>query len=438
MKIFGTILLVSAGLINVRAGEDAPSIDLSSDYLNGLVAEARTNNPSLKAADYRVVAARLNAEAVRTWEDPEFKLEGSTFSPRGMNPAQIGDLGYGIEQKLPLWGRPELSRRAAQADSSLREADLDYRVQELRRDITKELLATALAEKAVDIEEQDLAWLEATEQAVESKYRNGQAALADTLQIQNELAERADQLRTDRHWVAHQRFNLNRLLNRGGDSPWPSLRLPPAAPAVPFSAKLLSLALANEPKLKVMGEEIKQAEASAEFTQRTRLPEVILGVEGRQYSGDGGFREGDLMLRLSLPWFNGDKYGKDYDRDKAKQHSAEQEREDQVWMVREQLHHLSVEIEASRREALLYSGEITARATQALASRSSEWESGRGTLRDVLEARRSLLESDLTAARAVATENEMLAELLLWSGLEKIEDLAPLLNEPSLFPTHEH
>jgi outer membrane protein TolC len=432
MKNFALILLLSSGLA------DAQSILVSSEYINNLVAEARTNNPSLKAADSRVRAAALNADAVRTWEDPAFVVGGSTFSARGMDPAQFGDLAYGIEQKLPLWGRPKLTRRAAEAEASLRLADANYRLQQLRRDLSKELLSAALAEQVVDIGEQDLAWLEATVNTVEARYRNGQAALADTLEIQNELAERNDRLHTDRHLLAHEQFNLNRLLNRAADSPWPPLRLPPAAPAVSFSAKLLSLALANEPKLKVMSQEIKQAEASAELTRRTRLPDVSLGVEGRQYSGDGGFREGDLMLRFSLPWFNGGKYRKDYDRDREKQKSAEQEREDQVWMVREQLHHLSVEIEASRREALLYGGEITTRSAQVLTSRLSDWETGRGLFRDVLDARRVLLDSELMSARAVAEEHEMLAELLLWSGLENVEALAPLAGEPSLLSNHDH
>jgi outer membrane protein TolC len=438
MKNFGIILLVSGGLLKVQAAADVQSVIISTDYINRLVAEARTNNPSLKAADARVRAATLNAEAVRTWEDPGFLVGGSTFSASGMNPAQFGDLAYGLEQKLPLWGRPKLTRHAAATETSLRLADAHYRLQQLRRDLSKELLSAALAERVVEIGEQDLAWLEATVKAVEARYRDGQAALADTLQIENELAERNDRLQTDRHLLAHEQFNLNRLLNRAVDSPWPRLQLPPAPPAISFSAKLLSLALANEPKLKVLSQEIKQAEASAALTRQTRYPDVSFGVEGRQYSGDGGFREGDFMLRFSLPLFNKDKYHKDYQRDKEKQESAEEEREDQVGMVREQLHHLSVEIEASRREALLYGGEITTRAEQALTSRLADWATGHGLFRDVLEARRLLLESELMSARAVADENEMLAELLLWSGLQNVEALASLASEPSLLPNHEH
>src|SRR5439155_20563979 len=220
-----------------------------------------------------------------------------------------------------------------------------------------------------------------------------QTVVADLLQIQSKVSQRNHMLHHDRHRHAPQRFTLKRLSTRDAGSGWPALKLPPVAPAIPLSSSLLALALRNEPKLRVLDQEIKQAAASAELTRKMRLPDVSLGVEGRQYSGDGEFRSGMFTLRFSLPWVNRDKYRKDYERDKERQKSAEQEREDQVLMVRQELHHLSVGIEAMRREALLYNDEITARATQALTSRLAEWEAGRGAFRDVLDARRMLLES---------------------------------------------
>src|SRR6266511_2492458 len=443
MKSIGTILFVSAGLLNARAADDARSVEatnalvISTAFINRLVAEARTNNPSLKAADSRVRSATLNAEAVRTWEDPMAMFGGSVYSSRGFDPTEDGNLAYGVEQKLPLWGRPKLARRVAQAETSMREAEVHYRARQLRSEITKALVVTALAERVVEIGEQDVAWLQATEKATDNKYRAGQAVVADTLQIQNEVAKRNDTLRTDRLRLAHERFTLNRLLNRDVSSSWPSLKLPPVAPAIPLSAKLLSLAVLNEPKLNVLEQEIKQAAASAELTRKTRLPDVSLGVEGRQYSGDGEFRSGMFTIRFSLPFANRDKYRKDYERDKERQKSAEQEREDQVLMVREELHHLAVGIEAMRREALLHTDEITTRAMQALTSRLSEWEAGRGAFRDVLDARRMLLESELMSARATAEEHQMLADMLLWTGLENLEALTALANEPVLLPDHE-
>jgi cobalt-zinc-cadmium efflux system outer membrane protein len=444
MKFIGTILFVSAGLLNAGAADDERSVEatntvlISTALINRLVAEARTNNPSLKAADSRVRSATLNAEAVRTWEDPMAMLGGSVYSSRGFDPSEDGNLAYGVEQKLPLWGRPKLTRRVAQAEASMREAEVNYRAHQLRSEITKTLVVTALAERVVEIGEQDVAWLQATEKATDNKYRAGQAVVADTLQIQNEVAKRNDTLRTDRRRLAHEHFTLNRLLNRDVSSSWPSLQLPPVVPAIPLSAKLLSLALLNEPKLKVLEQEIKQAAASAELTRKTRLPDVSLGVEGRQYSGDGEFRSGMFTLRFSLPFANRDKYRKDYERDKERQNSAEQERQDQVLMVRAELHHLAVGIEAMRREALLHTEEITTRAMQALTSRLSEWEAGRGAFRDVLDARRMLLESELMSARATAEEHQMLADMLLWTGLENLEALTALANEPALLPDHEN
>ena len=315
----------------------------------------------------------------------------------------------------------------------MRESEVNYRARQLRSEITKALVVTALAERVVEIGEQDATWLQATEKATDNKYRSGQAVVADTLQIQNEVAKRNDTLRTDRLRLTHERFTLNRLLNRDVSSTWPSLKLPPVAPAIPLSAKLLSRALLNEPKLKVLEQEIKQAAASAELTRKTRLPDVSLGVEGRQYSGDGEFRSGMFTLRFA----NGEKYRKDYERDKERQKSAEQEREEQVLMTREELHHLAVGIEAMRREALLHTDEITTRALQALTSRLSEWEAGRGAFRDVLDARRMLLESELMSVRATAEEHQMLADMLLWTGLENLEALTALANEPALLPVHE-
>jgi outer membrane protein, heavy metal efflux system len=442
MKILTISIVICSSVLGALAQESQPAgvptnvVIISTEFINRLVEEARTNNPALRAASSRINVATLGAEGVRTWADPMAMFGGSVFSSRGFDPKEQGDLSYGVEQKLPLWGQPKLNRRVADAEVSMRQAEVELNLQEVRRDIAKGLLATALTERVVEIGEQDLAWLDATAKATENKYRAGEAVVADTLQVQNELAKRNDTQRTDRNRLAHERFALNRLLNRSVDSRWPSLQLPPVGPVIPLSQKLLTLALQNEPKLKVMEQEIKQAKATAELTRKSRLPDVSFGVEGRQFSGDGGFREGDFTLRFSLPWFNEGRYHKDYERDKERQRTAEQEREDQILMVREELHHLSVEIEASRREALLYSDEITSRSSQALTSRLNDWETGHGMFRDVLDARRMLLDSELMSARATAEENQMLAELLLWTGLDSVEALAPLADEPAIL--HDH
>jgi outer membrane protein TolC len=439
--MFGTVLVACMSVVNAcvhggeMAGEHPPSATsatvITSGFITRLMDEARTNNPGLLAACSRARAAAANAGSIRVWKDPTFQIGGGIFSADGMNPAQIGNLIYGVQQKLPLWGLPKLSRQVAAAESSTRAAEADYRFQQLRRDITKALFSAALAEQVVDIDGKDLLWLKTTAQAVDAKYRAGQTDAGDALQIQNEVALRNNQLQTDRLELSHDEFVLNRLLNRQTDAPWPPLQLPSVAPPVPFSATLLALALTNEPNLKIAAQEIEEAGAAAQLTRRARLPDVSAGIEGRQYSGDGGFRSGMFTLSFSLPWGNAGKYRQAYERELENKKAAEQERDNQALTVREELDLLTVDLDAARREALLYQNEIVSRATQVLADKRSGWETGRLPLRPVLDAHRDVLADQLMAARATAEQYQTLAELLLWSGLDDFESLTALAPQPA-------
>jgi len=255
MKLFGTILIASASLLTGQAVEDAKAVAetnvvvITTDYINRLVAEARTNNPSLKAGDSRVRSAALNAEAVRTWEDPMAMVGGSVYSSRGFSPSEDGNLAYGVEQKLPLWGRPKLTRRVAAAETSLRQAEVNYRAGQLRSDLTKALLMAALAERVVEIDEQDLGWVAATVKTTDNRYRAGQAVIADILQIENEVAKRSDTLRTDRLRLAHEHFTLNRLLNRLSRAPRLKTRPKPRSANVKRTRKRTRLKPARKRQL---------------------------------------------------------------------------------------------------------------------------------------------------------------------------------------------
>src|SRR6266508_3370832 len=73
---------------------------ISTDFINRLAEEARTNNPALRAADSRIRSATANVGSVRTWEDPTAMVGGSVYSSRGFSAEEDGNLAYGVEQKL--------------------------------------------------------------------------------------------------------------------------------------------------------------------------------------------------------------------------------------------------------------------------------------------------------------------------------------------------
>jgi outer membrane protein TolC len=298
------------------------------------------------------------------------------------------------------------------------------------------MFRTALVDEVVVIGQQDLAWLETTTQTMEGKFRASEATLVEILQLQNERAKQATQLETERDRLSHERVSLNRMLNRGLLSPWPTLELPALAGSVYYNQKLVDFAIKYEPKIEMLRRQIKQAEATVASTRRQRLPDISAGLEARNYTGDGSFRQGILLFSMNVPWVNAGKYRSEVRRDEAKLKAAELDLVDYELSVREEVHQLTVKIDAARREAVLYRDQIIPRSQSALDSARSGWEANRGTFRDVLDARRMLLEGRLMHARAVAEQYQMLSELVLCCGLGDMEALQMIGAQPEV-PTEE-
>ena len=414
-------LTVSASAALAPSATETNTVQVTPAFVNALAEEARTNNPALRAATAQAEAAALHSGTIPTWDDPMARL-GVMGAERMMRQTE-GDLLYGVEQKLPLWGKPQAERRMAQAGAKVGEAAATLRHQELKRDLAKAVFKAALADRTLALGRDDLRWLDTLLEATQRRHETGEATLAEVLRLQNERSRRANQLETDTQWQGQARANLNRLLNRPLESPWPELILPPVAGPVHFNEELVRLAVQYAPELKLRQEEIREAEAALEVSRRARLPDVVAGAEVRQSSGDADFRQSMVTLGVNLPWGNRKRYRAAVERDAAKLRATQFDAADYELSLRNEVRALAVRIDAARREALLYRDQILPRTDAALASTRAAWEAGRGVFRDVLEARRMLVEAQLMQARAVTEQYEMLAELVLCCGLGDLEAL---------------
>jgi outer membrane protein TolC len=422
-QFLSIILLIPLAAGALPAGEPAPEgrpIGLTRELIDQLVAEAQGQNPALEAASARADAAAEAVDSVRKWEDPVFSFGLWLPGQQGFSSFQMGNLIYGVEQKLPVFGRSELARDVAESAAAKERLNVRNAVEILRRDVTLALLDLALADENAKLAEEDLTWLDATLAAVDDRFRVGKASQVEWLKIQTERAKAADQLTTIRSMRGRQRAQLNRLVNRDLEAPWPSVSLPEIAGPVLFDDRLVSAALDFAPKLKVMQQEAAQDEAVARLTQRKRMPEIGVGLQARQYSGDGQIREGTMTVDFSLPWLNRRNYDADLRRDRANKRAAEHEADDYALSIRLEVHHLVVDLDAARRQALLYRDRIIPLTEQTLSSARAAWENNLGLFQDVLDARRMLVENRREQAQAGADQGRDVADLTFLTGIDDL------------------
>ena len=428
MKFLNYCILGCALLTGSAGGQTTNRITLTPALVNELAEEARVKNSAILAAESRIIAAERNAESIPIWPDPEVTIGG--MAAETMMREQDGDVMYGVEQTLPVFGKEKAAREAARTEIGLAEERLDYEFQVLRKELAQALFQGALADELLVIAREDVAWLETMTAAVEQRYQVGNASQVDLLRLQNELSKQRDAVITAETRRDDAYVTVSRLLNRNVHSIWEPMALPDSAPPVYYTERLLRIATRYEPRLKVLQKEIETARAEVHSTRRQKRPDLSVGAEVSHYSRTGEARSGSLLLRLRIPWFNSDKYEAAIDRDQARIQELANLLDDYHYELRAELHHLTSRAATARRNALLYRDEIIPRGETALDSALAAWQSNRDAFRDVLDARRLLLEARTQYYTAIAEQWQALADLVLCCGLGDLEALE-MLNEPS-------
>lgn len=421
------VTLLSLAVRGEGGEASAPKVTLNPVILAELVESARTNHPGLRAAGLRVTAAQQAVSAVRIWGDPMFRFGGMVSGDPGPDLEMEGDLLYELEQPVPLFGKGTAMRKEAEAGVAVAAAEEADKLQNLRRTLVQTAFQLALADETLAIGVEDLALLDRMMAFARERLAAGLDSNLNLLRLENEKARREQQQTTDTLQRDFLRSTLDRWIGGRTASPWPVFALPEAAPFVPFTDRMIDLATKYEPRLQVLRREIEMAEAGIEVARRERYPEVSLGIEGRQWSGSGGFREGAFTVGLSLPWLNRSRVRAQIDRGRTQAEALRAEAADYNLAVRQELFRVWTKIDAARREALLYRDQIIPRSTQAVETAMAGWSSGRTMFLDLLEARRMLTEARLMHARALAEQHLMITELVTCCGLGELDSLSMLL-----------
>ena len=423
------ILILAAVWVSVvprsslLAAEPTPPPIVTPPLVQQYVDWARTNNPGLRAAQARSESARLAIGAIKKWEDPIAKVGGVGSSSRGSQLREDGDLMYGAEQKLPLFGKYKARAEVAEREWTLAQKTADYQFQILRREVAKALFRAALSASRIQGAQEDLSELEIWSNVAEQRYTSGGGSQIEVLRLKTETSKLRETLKTRRLQLRQEQGSLNRILARDPQAPLSDLALPDVFSDLPYSTALADVAVRYEPKLQMLQQEVTIAESRVEVARSDQKPEIAAGVEGRHYSGDGGFRVGSFTLAMSLPWFNAEKNRKNIGKEKARVDAAHWEAVDYELAIREEVHRLTTMANTARREALLYQEEVIPRARLIIQTASSAWMANRGQFTELIEGRRMLVEARQLRLQGIAEQYLSLSELVLCCGLSDLEAL---------------
>ena len=231
------------------------------------------------------------------------------------------------------------------------------------------------------------------------------------------------------NWRAAAARSLNILLRRDPDSVFPTLELPARLGALRPVESLASMSEEAEPEHLMLMNEERRASLTAAATRKLRRPDFALVLEADQYSGDGEPKQGMVAFKMSLPWFNRSKYNAELDRDLSMAEAARRDHAAHLIDVRSRLMMLHGEAEAALREAEALRNEVLPKSEQSSEVARSAWQSGAGSLRDVLEADRMRGEARADLSRAVGRYWSAVYELLPLAGAKElgavVADTAP-------------
>ncbi|MDP2760554.1 MAG: TolC family protein [Sideroxyarcus sp.] len=298
-------LIVLSMLCALWLSPAAAAEPMGSD-LDGLLAYAREHNPELAATRYEAEAAQQRIESAGALPDPVLRTElmditnqGST-SPR-LLPSQTGSTRYTLMQSLPWYGKRDLQRAVADAQSAQAHGQVAASWSDLATRIRQTYAMRYYATSSEQLAQQTLALLDRLEQTAQTRYANGLGQQQDVIRVQVEKTLLRGELIALQNEAHHTHAQLNALLSRPVNAPLAEPVQPrPMPPAAQLDeATLLDRLRAQNPQLRIAEANIQTSEKSRDLAYINRYPGFTLGVAPNQ-SGDT-IKSWDLMLELNIP-----------------------------------------------------------------------------------------------------------------------------------------
>lgn len=419
----GIVLLLSTITPSVAQERLTFVLDSTVD-LPTLIREALRANPEILAARKAVEAARARIVQARSLDDPELNIESWAIplnQPTNFNQANTHMVN--VRQRFPFPGKLRLRGEVASQEEAMAVARYQAKEREVIAAVKKSYADLFLADRDIQITQEQLDLLERILKTAEVRYTVGKVTQQDVIKAQVEQSDLINRLIVAEQERQSAEARLNRLLNRPTDAPigrTAELEPPPAA----FKQEdLFRLTIDSSPELQEAVSGVKRAELSHELAIRNqKYPDFMLGL-GYWYAPQRSFQHTYAgMLTLTIPFF----WTKAKHDKEVEEASAQMARAEASYQAIKNLAFLEVrdnlvKSDAARKSVTLYRTGLLPQAELSLKAAEAAYQTGRLEFTGLLEAERALRDVRLGYYQALVALEQSLADLERAVG----RDIAP-------------
>lgn len=377
-----------------------------------VVAVVLKENPTLKAMRAKWEMMKARVPQAKAWEDLRLDVDSLVARPVDVPPESFMDQTVTLEQELPVSGKNRSRARAATAEAGsgfeeFRRVELDL-VSRAKAAYFK--LSGAYAQLEINDRNQEL--LKQMVKISSAKYEAGMQSQADVFLAQTDLARLLETRAEIERDISAQQTQLNVLMNRPA-------RTPLARPAPPVfkvrdiqSASLETEALASRPEISIARSKVEAEKARLQLARRQWIADPTVNVKAQRYNeARQPVSEWDVGVSLPLPWLNHAKYAAGIVEAEKRLESAQREyeaaRNEVFGLVRDQVKKIETIAENYR----LYHNKIVPLANEAVQSTRISYEADKRSFLELITARRTQQDVDLSALNYLTNYQVALAEL---------------------------
>lgn len=408
------MMLLMAAPIGAAEPEPSPK----TVRLDDLIQQALQRSPGLQAKRRAYEAAKTRVLAAGLPEDPMVgvDVEGQSRLLR-LTPRM--DNEYMVSQIIPFPTTLWLQARLAANEARIAFQEYKEEERQVVWRIEQPYYELFLARKTLAALDEVYTLTRKLVAAARARYEANQASQQDLLKAQIELSKVDIELF---HWQqqAHvAEVRLSRTLNQPLETRYALAETAREARPSYTLDDLERMAVQARPELKALEAGIAKAKTNRWIAMTSWLPEITGRIEARQFRGEDSVREKDTALFITVPvWSLLKGAGGEWHaaaREVQATESLYSEMKNEVWLA---IHEADAEVSSAEHALRLYESSILPQAKQQVEVSLAGYEAGRTDFLALIDAQRTLKETQMAYYQTAAEYDLGLSNLRLAVGTE--------------------